>query len=168
MKPLFICLVAFFSLFTSCQNSAQSQAEETANAIQSATKTYGPGQVATSENGYEMKATIDGKTWTAKSMMEINESNDDYIRGDDGKTQIGFYMDRDHVRLNKPRKLYKGHSADLAIGDNLMHAVSGEFVITKMDENVIEGTFHFSASSAINGKKAEVTNGTFRVMLNHK
>lgn len=100
--------------------------------------------------------------------MEINESNDDYIRGDDGKTQISFYIDRDHINVGKPRKFYTGHSADLTSGDNLMSAKSGEWIITKADDKAIEGTFNFSASSSITGSKGEVTNGSFRVLLNNK
>lgn len=166
MKHTFlILLLAFTSVLAACQNTPHQKAEQTAHAIQNVMKTYGPPSVATSGSGYTMKAIIDGKPWSAKSMMEINSSNNEYIHGDDGNTQISFYIDRDHIRVNKPRKFYVGHSADLAIGDNLMSAKSGEWIITKADDKVIEGTFHFAASSSITGKKAEVTNGSFRVLL---
>lgn len=163
-----ILLLAFISLLVACQNTPQQKARQNANAIQEAMKKYGPPEVATSAGGYMMKAVIDGKPWTAKSMMEINPSNNEYIHGDDGNTQISFYIDRDHISVNKPRKFYTGHSADLSSGDNLMSAKSGEWIITKADDKVIEGTFHFSASSAATGKKSEVTKGSFRILLNHK
>lgn len=164
----FILLLAFSSILAACQNSPHQKAKQTANAIQSAMKTSGPPMVTTTNEGYFMKAVIDGKPWKAKSMMEINQENENFIRGDDGTTQISFYMDRDHQRVGKPRKFYVGHTADLASGDNLMNAKSGEWVITKADDKVIEGTFYFSASSTITGKKAEVTNGSFRVLVNSK
>lgn len=150
-RIIFISVFLFAILVVACNNTSKNEAQQTANAIENTTKTFGPPQIATSDNGYFMKATVNGKSWVAKSMMEINESNSEFIRGDDGHTQIAFYIDRDHIKVGKSRKFYLGHSADLSIGVNLMSAQSGEWIITKADNDVIEGTFHFSAKSSIDG-----------------
>ncbi|MCO6497672.1 MAG: hypothetical protein J5I50_08425 [Chitinophagaceae bacterium] len=167
-QTILIALLTFSAVFISCQNAAQEKAKETANAIQETMTTFSPPQVATSADGYFMKATVNGKPWVAKSMMEINASNTEFVRGDDGQIQIAFYIDRDHIRVGKARKFYSGHSADLNVEDNLMSARSGEWIITKSDDSVIEGTFHFSAESTINGSKGEVSNRTFRILLKKK
>src|SRR5687767_13622332 len=49
----------------SCGNSAVEQAKQ----VQSAIKENIPGTVATTTGGYTMKAKVDGKDWTAGSMM---------------------------------------------------------------------------------------------------
>lgn len=58
----FMLLFISASLFTACQNSAEQQAEKTANSLQAVMKANDPGQVTTSDNGYFMKAIIDSKT----------------------------------------------------------------------------------------------------------
>lgn len=147
-----------------CHSPAQEQAQQTADAIQDAMKTFGPGQVATSEGGYAMTATIDGKPWNASSMMEINRSNEHYIQGSGDDAKLGFYVDTDHPYLGHERKLGEGHSADLMVGDRSWHAIDGGYTIDKADATLIEGRFHFTARAFRSTDTMEVTDGVFRAV----
>lgn len=164
VSTIALCLAAV--LLFGCKSPAQQQAEKTAGAIRKTMKAYGPPEVATSENGFLMKATIDGKPWKAESMMAINPSNTGFVHGAGAEVQIGFYIDRDHIAIGKPRELNESHSADLDLGgDNLLSAREGAYIITYSDNNKIEGTFHFKAASPFSDKKPEVSKGFFRIML---
>lgn len=165
MKRILIILFTVVIWATSCNSPAQNEAESTAKAIDQAMQDFGPGQVAVSPNGYLMKAMVDGKPWEAKSMMQINGSNENYVRGVNADTEISFYIDRDHMVVGKPRKFYEGHVANFSIGDQIMSGHQGEWVITRADDNAIEGTFHFVANGFQSDKTSNVTNGFFRVLL---
>lgn len=81
-------------------------------------------------------------------MMEINQSDTHYIHGKGDGIQMGFYIDRDHISIGKSHKLGEGYSADLDLeGDKLMSARKGKYIITKANEKLIEGTFHFTAGT---------------------
>jgi hypothetical protein len=147
-----------------CQSPAQEQAQQTAAAIQDAMASYGPPMVDTSDGGYTLQAVVDGKPWKATGMMEINASNEHFIRGTGDQIQLDFYIDREHPYLGKERPLGEGHSADLMIGDGSWHAIDGSYTIDKADPALIEGRFHFTAQKFQSSETVEVTDGTFRVV----
>lgn len=63
MKQLFYFLLICLAIQqAACQSPAKKQAQKTADAIQDVMKTYDPREVATSESGYSIKETIDGKS----------------------------------------------------------------------------------------------------------
>ncbi len=66
LKLSFSLIIAI--LFSSCGNS-QSGAVEKAKQVQSAIQENRPGTVPTQQNGWTMKAKINGKNWVAASMM---------------------------------------------------------------------------------------------------
>jgi hypothetical protein len=65
MKQVISILVIAGMLYA-CNSNSQTQAIKKAKEIQAVIK---PGTVATSPQGYSMKAMIDGKEWIASSMM---------------------------------------------------------------------------------------------------
>lgn len=153
-------------ILVSCQSSEQKEAQKTAETISNVMTALGPKTAATSNAGYSMRATIDGRQWTAKKMYEINESNTEFVHGSNGNIQIGFYISRDFIKVGNSHKLGEGYSADLQLGgDNLMSAVSGEYIITKATDQIIEGSFHFKAKEFQSDKTKEVTEGFFRILL---
>jgi hypothetical protein len=159
------CLLAFgVCILAGCHGPAQDEAQRTAAAIQDAMKSHGPPQVATSEGGYVMQAVVDGKPWKATGMMEINASNDNFIRGTGGGVELGFYVDTEHVNLGKESPLGEGHSADLTVGDGSWHAISGGYTIDKIDPTLIAGRFHFTARKFQSDQTLEVTDGAFRAV----
>lgn len=164
MKPLFYLLFLFVCVFpAACQNPAHKKAQKTANAIQKAMKKYAPPEVVTSSKGYTMRAVVDGKPWEASNMMEINKSNTHFIQGSNGEIRIAFYIYRTFIKVGKHLKMT---GADLDFGNgNLLKAKTGEYVLTKANDKVIEGTFHFTASPYKSDETMEVTNGFFRVLL---
>jgi hypothetical protein len=164
MKYTTWLLVFCVCFLAGCHSPAQDEAQRTAAAIQDAVKTHGPPQVATSEGGYGMQAVVDGKPWKATSMMEINASNDNFIRGTGGGVELGFYVDTEHVSLGKERPLGEGHSADLTVGDGSWHAISGGYTIDKVDPALIAGRFHFTARKFQSDQTLEVTDGAFRAV----
>ena len=61
-----IAILFTATIFCCCNSNGQANAKEKAAAIQAA---INPGDVAVSANGYTMKAKINGKQWTATSMV---------------------------------------------------------------------------------------------------
>lgn len=164
MKSTIWLLAIGACVLAGCHSPAQEQAQQTAAAIQDAMKTYGPPQVATSEGGYGMQAVVDNKPWKATGMMEINPSNEDFIRGTGGGVELGFYVDTEHVILGKERPLGEGHSADLTVGDDSWHAIKGGYTIDRATPALIAGRFHFTALKFQSSEMLEVTNGVFRAV----
>lgn len=166
MKVTAILMLALGAVaLSACDSSAQDEAQATADAIREMTANYGPPKVSTSSGGYEMHAVVDGEPWSAESMMEINASNDDFVHGEGDGIEIGFYIYRDFAKTGKASPLGPGHAADLYVGDELWGARSGEYVFTKLGDDAIEGTFHFTAKKFQSEETMEVTDGTFRLPL---
>lgn len=164
MNRAAVCLLAGICLLTACHSPAQDQASQTAAAIQETMQAHRPGEVATAEGGYAMRATIDGKPWKATGMLEINASNEHFIHGTGGDVQLGFYIDVDRPSLGKERRLGEGHSADLTVGDRSWHAIKGGYTIDKASAALIEGRFHFTAQAFQSTDTIEVTGGVFRAV----
>ncbi|MEO7487308.1 MAG: hypothetical protein ABIU77_09410 [Ferruginibacter sp.] len=164
MKQVISILVIAGMLYA-CNSNSQTQAIKKAKEIQAVIK---PGTVATSPQGYSMKAMIDGKEWIASSMMPpeaagrvIGYKNDEYI---------GLPFDIRYWVVGKKIILGDDNVADLSTSDGagIWGGRKGEMVITKLDENVAEGNFFFTGSSSRSAKTTEVTNGSFRIPLSKK
>lgn len=165
MKPAIWLLALGTCALAGCHGPAQDQAGQTAEAVQKAVQAHRPGEVATSsDGGYSLQATVDGRPWKATDMMEINASNDNFIRGTGGDVQLGFYIDTEHPYLGKQRPLGEGHSADLTVGGGSWHAIGGGYTIDKAEPALIEGRFHFTARKFQSDQTLEVTDGAFRAV----
>jgi hypothetical protein len=166
-KNTFYGLFILMFLLISCKGNSQKDAEKTAGDIQSMVKEHTPGTVATSESGYYMKATINGKEWTASEMMPPERPS--RIIGYNNKESISLPYDRrDMVVGNKTN--FKNSAVDLMLNDDvgIWGGHSGEMEITKVDDKSAEGKFYFTADGLQSDKKMEVTNGVFRILFSDK
>lgn len=165
MKALLIAgvVVILMTSLSSC-NSSKSEAEKTAENIKDMSTNKGTlGSKPVSETGTFVKATIDGKEWKATRMVQDASPNSSYklVHGEDDDIIINFNIWQPEV--GRIRKLGEDMSIDFWKGDDIMGGRSGEIVITRADEQWVEGTFHFTATQMNSSKKVEVTNGSFRI-----
>ncbi len=157
-------LAAFTFMTMSCSNSS-SQAPKKAKELQTAIKDMMPGSIATSADGYTMKAKINGKQWTADSMMPAVAAG--RIVGYHNGEYIGLPFDiRDMVVGNKIT-FGEDNATDLMTNDvvGMWGGRKGEMEITKVDDKYAEGTFYFTGSTSSTNKTMDVTEGFFRVPI---
>lgn len=150
-----------------CKGKSQSDAQNLATDIQSSVKENTPGSIKTSEDGYYMKATINGKDWAANEMMPPESPA--RIVGYNNKESISLPYDRrDMVVGNKTN--FKNSAVDMMLNDDvgIWGGHIGEMEITKVDAISAEGKFYFTAQGLQTDKKMEVTNGVFRILFSDK
>ena len=147
-------------LISSCGNSDQSKALETAKDIQTVIK---PGTIATTTSGYLMRAKLDGKEWTATSLMPPDAAG--RIIGYNNGEYIGLPYDRRYLVVGKKITFGENQAVDLATNDDtgMWGGRKGEMEITKVDHNWAEGKFYFTATTSSSNKTVEVTDGFFRI-----
>lgn len=159
-------LPTFFTvlIFLSCNNS-QGEAEKVATEIASATKTSRAGTVATEENGWTLKAKINGKEWVADAMMPPDATG--RIIGYLNTEYIGLPYSRQSMVEGKKIAIDENNAADLSTNDavGMWGGRKGEMEITKIQGDWVEGKFHFTGSSSQSDKTTEVTDGFFRISL---
>lgn len=162
MKNLFISCIALL-FFASC-SSHKTKAIEDAKQVQELLKEETPGTIPTSDDGYFMKAKIDGKQWEADAMMPLEVQ--DKIHGFNNGESISLPYNRKRMITGEIIK-FENHPVNLFLNDEvgIWSSHKGEMVITKVDEKSAEGTFYFTASDAGNNKTIEVTDGFFRILF---
>jgi hypothetical protein len=168
-QVLFIfCTALLLVAVTGC-NNAQTDAVKQAEAIQQTVKENSPGSIPTSESGYYMKAKIDGKQWTASHMMPDDNASSNYkrIQGENDGDNMDFQLWKRGVEVGKKIPFTEDHAANLSLKDipAFFGGRSGYVEIIKMDDQWLEGTFQFTATSSGSDKKIEITDGHFRVAL---
>lgn len=158
--------IAILLLFTHC-NSPKSKAIEQASQVQEVLKSVAPGTVATSANGFYMKAKINGKDWSATSMMPPEQPS--RIIGYYNEESISFPYDRRDMQVGKKTD-FKNSAVDLFLSDDvgIWGGHVGEMEITNVDSKSAEGKFYFTASASGSDKKIEVTEGSFRILFDQK
>jgi len=126
-----------------------------------------PGMISTSNDGYYIKAKIDGKDWSASHMLSADAIGKDWmkIRGEKGETRMDFQLQRKVVEVGKKKPFNETNGASVYEPETstLFLSRSGEVEITKVDNQWIEGIFHFPATDNKSGKQIQVTEGFFRV-----
>jgi hypothetical protein len=161
-QTILILLMAV--ILSSCGNSDQSKAVDQAKDIQSAIK---PGTVATTADGYMMKAKIDGKEWVATSMMPPDAAG--RIVGYYDNQYMGFPYSKSDMTAGKKIMFGEDNAVDLSLNNGcLWKDIKGEMEITKADDNSAEGKFSFTTTCSSSGKTVEVTDGLFRILLSGK
>ena len=161
----YLLLLALACVLFAC-NGQQKDAKNLSDNIQATMKEHVPGTLATKEDGWTMKAKINGKDWVADAMMPTGGTG--RILGYYGKEYISFpYSGRDMV-AGKKIKISPNWAVDFVNDDDgICGGTKGEMNITKVDDNWAEGTFFFTVTSCLNNpdKKIEVTDGFFRISL---
>ena len=88
--------------------------------------------------------------------------------GYQGGSYLGFALNLREVRVGKKIELNEDNAADLSLDGvegGMWGGRKGEVVITKVDEQWIEGTFYFTGDSHSTKKIVAVTEGFFRVAM---
>jgi len=155
-----ISILLITMLLSSCGNSDQSKGAELAKDIQSTIK---PGTVATTADGYMMKAKLNGKNWTATSLMPPDAAG--RIIGYNSGEYIGLPYDSRYLVAGKKIVFGENNAVDLATNDDtgIWGGRKGEMEITKVDDSWAEGKFFFTATTSSSNKTVEVTEGFFRI-----
>lgn len=151
-----------------CGNSAQGDAKNLAAQIQNTVKENAPGSLPVAEGGYTMRAKINGKEWTANSMMPATDKTGRII-GYHNTDYISFPYDKRDMVAGKKIRISENHAVDFVTKENgICGGRSGEMNITKVDDNWVEGTFFFTVNSCVGvATKIEVTDGFFRIPSEH-
>lgn len=159
--------IAFFAI--SCNSSAQKEAQDVMKGIQAQTAKVKAGMIATTQNGYMMRAKIDGKQWVADAMHEPYNAGRIVGESSDGEKMIGlnFYSRAKNYETGMVEKIEEHSAADLRTGDGtgFYGGTHGEIHITRVDDNWIEGTFYFTATNEFNPAKVVVSDGFFRIPM---
>lgn len=144
MKNILACC-AILVFFACAQKESKQQEEDT--------------------NGAFMKATINGKAWTAARMTVDysypDRSSDNLVHGETDDFSISFYLYK--PKAGNKRSFSENYAVEFSTDADYYGGRKGEVTVTKADDKWIEGTFYFTATSSRSDKTFEVTNGTFRV-----
>jgi hypothetical protein len=167
-KPVLPLIVICIAV-SSCKSRAQNEAIQQAQAIQSEIKKTLPGGIPTADGGWTMTAKINGKVWTASSMISPDRAGQIVGQTSDGESiALPYYDRRSFLAQAKDHKLGDGHDAvDMSLNDDvaLWSAKKGEMEITKVDDKWAEGKFSFTAGGFQSDKTLEVTDGFFRISM---
>ena len=131
----------------------------------SALKEMKPGGIATSDDGWIMKAKLNGKPWSANSMISPEVAG--RIFGENNGESISLPYDRRGLVVGKKTTFSQNNAVDLMTNDEvaLWGGYAGEMEITKVDGEWAEGKFFVTGSSDSPAKQMEVTDGFFRISL---
>jgi hypothetical protein len=153
------------AVLTSCGNSEQTQAMEDGKKMAKALKELKPGGIATSADGWTMKAKFNGKAWSANSMISPQVAG--RVFGEKNGESISLPFDRRGMVVGKKTKFSQNNAVDLMTNDEvaLWGGYAGEMEITKVDDEWAEGTFFVTGSTDSPAKQMEVTDGFFRISL---
>jgi hypothetical protein len=164
MKQTLSILMIAVMLF-SCGSSDQNKATEQANQVQSTIK---PGSIPTTANGYTMKAKLNGKNWTACSMMPAETVGRiiGYYKGE----YIGLPFSNNDMVVGRKNSFGEDNAVDLLTNDDnvIWDSQKGEMEITRILDNWAEGKFFFTVRDSRSGKTIELTDGFFRIALERK
>lgn len=160
-------LIVTVIIFLAACGGAQEDAKKLAEQIQQTANENTPGYLATSENGYFMKARIDGKEWKASAMLPNDNSNSRRIAGENKGESISFSIYMKGLTAGKKIAFSDDHAADLFTNDEvgIWGGRKGEIEITQINDQVLEGKFYFTASTSRSSNTLEVTEGFFRLPL---
>jgi hypothetical protein len=158
-----IAILLVLGLLASCNSNSQTKATEKLKEIQAAIK---PGTIAASAAGYKMMAKVNGKQWTASSLMPPETAG--RIVGYSGKEYIGLPYNKQYLTAGKKITLGEEEAADIFFkGVGLATTKSGQMEIIKVDGKMAEGKFYFTCVENATGKTIEVTEGFFRIVVNN-
>ena len=157
MKVYILAVVLLVTQAGCNGQSAYDQAKKTEKAIKDAPR---PNEIATSAGGWTMTAKVNGKLWSATSMLAppLAGSMVGYV-GE--KSYIMMYtFDKRSAKVGEKATLGNGYSVDYWIsGGDVYSNYNGIMEITAIKGNWVEGKFSFMA------KGLTVTDGFYRVQL---
>ncbi|MCE7065100.1 hypothetical protein [Dyadobacter sp. CY326] len=158
MKQYFLILATLLTM-SACngQSSAYEEAKKTEAAIKDAPR---PGTVKTTSGGWTMTAKVNGKQWTATSIMPPAAAGTivGYVGGESYLMMYSF--EKRSAKVGRQAKLGDGYSVDYWINDGPVYSkYKGIMEITAINGDWVEGKFQFTAPGLT------VTDGFYRVQL---
>ncbi|RYY59400.1 MAG: hypothetical protein EOO05_13375 [Chitinophagaceae bacterium] len=158
MKLYILSLVMLITL-GACngQSSAYDEAKKTEKAIKDAPR---PGTVPTTTGGWTMTATINGKKWSATSMMPPAAAGSMVGYIGENTYLMMYCFEKRYAKVGDKATLGDGYSVDYWVkgGPNYSN-YKGMMEITALKDNWAEGKFSFTANGLT------VTDGFYRVEL---
>jgi hypothetical protein len=161
----FITLV-FASLALTACNGQSSAINDQKKVYQALDEMIARGMVATSEGGYTMTATVDGKPWKAQAMYPVSMNGSIHACYAESTIDLPYWNQYKYKAGQEVNFSNDGHGPMFAPPGpfDLYTVHTGQMKITKVWGDWLEGTFYFTAVLHDNpSKKIEVTNGFFRV-----
>jgi len=112
-----------------------------------------------------MKAKLNGKDWSAASIMSPDEAG--RIIGYNNDEYIGLPYDRENMVVGYKSIFGEHNAVDIVTNDEvgLWGGRKGEMEITKVDENWAEGKFFVTGSADGTDITMEITDGFFRISM---
>ncbi len=166
MKKIIPTLLFSTSILLSC-GTKQDKAVSDAKQLQKEISAMRPGAIPTTEGGWTMTAKINGKDWTATSIMPPEAAG--RIVGDNNGEGFGFPYDRRNMVVGEKTIFGHNNAVDLSTYENgelnYWGGYKGGMEITKVDANWAEGKFFVTGSTTESAKTVEITDGFFRISM---
>ena len=161
MKHLILFLFTVL-LFTACEGQA---GKETALKQKALLESIEPGTIAAASGSWTMTAKVDGKPWTAASLMQPDKAGRiiGYYRG--GFISLPYFR---HAVIEPGKKFTFSNTrvVDYWVGEGspIEAGLEGNMELTKVNGDWVEGIFHFTVHTT-EGKTVNVTDGFFRISM---
>ncbi|MEI7736967.1 MAG: hypothetical protein WCI49_15970 [Ferruginibacter sp.] len=166
-----LSILFFASLLSSCGNSAQNKAISDEKKALTVLEQLQPGAIPTASAGWVMTAKIDGKDWSATSIMPPDAAASIVGKNNNG-IGVGLPYYRRFMVLGNKTKFSHSEPVDIFTDENvpgIWKGFSGEMEITKIDGDWVEGKFIVTGTcDSYPDKKMEITDGFFRILLASK
>jgi hypothetical protein len=164
----YLILAALGFSATGCGSTARNEAQQLADdliALQASSQVStmpSSSDPGSSGSGY-LRATINGKRWEATTMTpDVDGSSIIVVHGRNNDGFLTFKISGKNTKVGKPRTFKDTDPSSFWDEHNeTWQGTTGERVVTHIDEQWIDGTFHFTAVK--NGKTLTCTDGEFRV-----
>ena len=167
---LAILLFITATVLSSCggsQSKTQSDAKQLAAGIQK----MDPDGIPTTAGGWKMTAKINGREWTANSIMPLEATG--RIIGDNSGESFGFPYDRRDMEVGHKEIFGQHNNVQIStIEDGEIEywdGFKGEMEITKLERDWVEGKFFVTGKRTTDSSKTvEITDGFFRISIAEK
>ncbi len=162
MKYFFLPII-IIAVFTCC-NGQQNDAKKKAEEIQTSMTETQAGTMPAKEGSWTMTATINGKIWTATTLMDPEAAG--RIVGYFEKEYIGLPYSKSDLITGKKITINEDNAVDLSMNDGCLYTnPKGAIEIIKVDEDAAEGKFLFTNTCSSTKKETMVTDGFFRILF---
>lgn len=161
-----ILILLSTAILLSCGSNKTDKTVTDAKGLEKEIKAMQPGGIPTTQGGWTMTAKINGKEWSANSIISPDAAG--RIAGDNGTIAISLPYDRRYILVGEKTTFSNNNAVDLILPSDdggILGGYSGEMEITKVNNEWAEGIFHFTASDTGTIKEKEVTDGFFRISM---
>ena len=158
-------------ILCSCGNSSQNKTQSDAKQLAAGIQKIDPDGIPTTAGGWTMTAKINGRDWTASSIMPLEATG--RIIGDFNGAGLGFPYDRREMEVGN-KEIFGEHNVvqistikdgEIEYWDGFL----GEMEITKVEADWVEGKFFVTGKRITDSsRKVTITDGFFRISIAEK